>query len=130
MVISPHLRGISVTVYSEGERQNEYPDLDGPQPDRGISSYLEVKADAEFIIKCEVFQSFGPANSDLSFIAAVDGVEIAMYRVPLIDLALKPLWAGDIDGFYKRVNSNQLVCRPLKFCGLSKGSSSDGAVFK
>jgi len=124
-----HLPGISVTLRSHNLQQNEYVDNDDPlklqsnyihpPPGRVTLRYVEVVADAEFVIKCEVEAPYRPTY-DISFTAEVDGTRIAT-NVAQYGHVNNGYWCGFIDGYYKRIDPQRVSCRPLQFCGLIKG---------
>ena len=129
MAVLHELPGLRVTLQSNGLRQNEFPDNDDPLklsnnyilPTAGRISlnYVEVVADSEFIIKCEVLAPYR-ATEDISFTAEVDGTRIAT-NVAEYGRLNTGYWYGHIDGYYKRIDHQRVSCRPLQFCGLTKG---------
>lgn len=121
--------GIRVTLQSDNLQQNEFPDNDDPlklqynyihpPPGRVSLTYVEVVADSGFIIKCEVLAPY-MATEDVSFTAEVDGTRIAT-NVAEHGRLTTGYWYGIIDGYYKRIDAQRVSCRPLQFCGLTKG---------
>ncbi|KAH8596697.1 hypothetical protein B0O99DRAFT_619713 [Bisporella sp. PMI_857] len=132
MAILDGLPGIRVTVQSNNSRRNEYPDTDTPlrvdqytHPREGCATlkYLEVVAESEFIVKCEALAPY-MADSDLSFTAEVDGTRIATLVARQANIN-SGYWHGVIDGYYKRIDSQQISSRPLRFSQLIKVDSDD-----
>ena len=116
-------------MQSQNIRQNEFDDNDDPlklhnnyippPPGRISLKYVEVVADSEFVIKCEVLPPY-VATEDISFTAEVDGTRIAT-NVAELQRVNAGHWHGHIDGYYKRIDAQRVSCRPLQFCGLTKG---------
>ncbi|KAG9241571.1 hypothetical protein BJ878DRAFT_520099 [Calycina marina] len=133
MAVLDNLPGIRVSLQSDGFRQTEYQDTDEPlklepaytlpPPGRVALKYVEVVAEADFLIKCEVLAPH-IAMEDISFTAEVDGIRIATNVAEHLRLTVG-YWYGHIDGYYKRIDAERVSCRPLRFCGLTKVDTDD-----
>jgi hypothetical protein len=125
MAILDTVPGLRVTVESDGETLDEYPDeaefkyKTFSAPDNRISkSYIECTSDAEFQIKFEILPGFQAAfATHVYFWAVVDGQEIGGYN------GQPPTFSAALQNCVTRVNDWETVRRKLKFCSLKKRQS-------
>ena len=135
MAILPAVTGITVTVVSNRQDLEEYPDenraishpaFSTPPNNLRSTSYVECISDAEFGVKCTVSSDYKPdvPHTHLRFNVYVDGKEIGRgsERIPAFGTK-----GFSIKTTQDRVNANEVVERKLVFRTIQKSNITSAA---
>jgi hypothetical protein len=128
MAILQGCPGVKVTIVSNDEALNEYPDEDTsfnhkdytvPLARRAMT-FIECISDAEFGIKWEITPEYKPdvPHTHLGFLAFIDGKRIGR---EFARVSLSGSWKGTLTEASDRVSDLEVISRKLMFKTIKKG---------
>jgi hypothetical protein len=136
MAILQGCPGIKVSIVSDSQPLEEYPDEDGELNNKDFSAprdhqaltYVECTSDAEFGIKMELTQDYDSyaEHTHFAFWAYVDGQGIGgvVDRLPPFGA-----WTYNLLDAAGRISATEQFRRKLKFCSITKGMSHSSIFF-
>jgi hypothetical protein len=128
MAILQGCPGVKVTIVSNGQALNEYPDEDTAFNHKDYSvplarrsmAYIECTSDTEFGIKWEITPDYKPEvpHTHLRFRAFLDGKGIGgdTIRIPP-----SGSWRATMSDTSDRINDREVILRKLIFKTITKG---------
>jgi hypothetical protein len=128
MAILQGCPGVKVTIVSNGQALNEYPDEDmafknadySVPLSRRAMEYIECTSDTEFGIKWEITPEYKPdvPHTALRFRAFLDGKGIGG---DTIKTSPSSSWSNTISQTCDRINDHEVILRKLIFKTIKKG---------